>query len=77
MLCLLINGLYIINLIKGGFKLYILIDCILNKCLNLKKMLWEDSFIVLILFRIFGGKGFMIEIVLVVNVICWFCFMFI
>lgn len=66
MSCLPINGLHVINLIKGGFKSYILIDCILNKCLNLKKMLWEDSFIVLTSSRILGGKGFMIETALAV-----------
>lgn len=45
----------VFDLNKGVFKSYILIDCI-HECLNLKKMLWEDSFIVL------NSSGFLEEI---------------
>lgn len=75
MSCTPINVSHVFDLIKGGFKSYILIDCI-PECLNLKKMLWEDSFIVL------NSSGFLGEIKFYdrnsissdsssENVICW------
>lgn len=47
----------VFDLNKGVFKSYILIDCI-HECLNLKKMLWEDSFIVLNSSGFLGEKKF-------------------